>query len=58
MEFIWIGFIWVVVALIYFGSKWIKEKEASLQISDEGMKKYRGKHFRKSSKWGFKWYVR
>jgi preprotein translocase subunit SecG len=41
----WITFIWLIFCIIYFGRKWIKERKVNMQISEEGMKKYRGKHF-------------
>lgn len=50
---LWIAFIWVIAMIIIFGRKWAREKR-EMQISDEGMKKYRGKHFRKSGRWGVK----
>ena len=44
MEFVWIGFIWLIAMIIWFGRKWIKERRESMIISPEGMKKYEGKH--------------
>ena len=37
MVFVWIGFICLILALVYFGSKWIREKKGGTVISKEGM---------------------
>ena len=42
---LWITFIWLIFCIIWFGRKWVKERKADMQISEEGMKKYRSKHF-------------
>lgn len=55
MIFLWIGFIWLMVALGYFGFRHFKEKKARLQISKEGMKKYQGIHCKKNAKGMYKW---
>jgi predicted negative regulator of RcsB-dependent stress response len=42
---LWITFIWLIFCIIWFGWKWVKERKVNMQISEEGMKKYRSKHF-------------
>ena len=44
MDFVWIGFIWLIAMIIWFGWKWIKERKERMKISPEGMKKYIGRH--------------
>jgi len=48
---LWITFIWLIFCIIYFGRKWIKERKLDMQISEEGMKPYREKHFNGRFKW-------
>ena len=47
----WIVFLWLLFCIVWFGWKWIEERKENMQVSDEGMKPYREKHFNGRFRW-------
>ena len=50
---LWIVFLWLIVSIIWFGRKYIKEKKSEIEYIDvfESVKKNKEKHFNGRFKW-------